>query len=61
MCTIRLHRNQSRGGLCGGRYSSEERMLAAWLAHVEQRDPDAFYLYQVPLSPCPSLCLLLHV
>ncbi|KAL0056285.1 hypothetical protein WJX82_009537 [Trebouxia sp. C0006] len=29
------------------RYSSEERMLKAWLAHVEQMDPDAFYLYQV--------------
>ena len=32
----------------GCRYSSEERMLGAWLAHVEQMDPDAFYLYQVP-------------
>ncbi|KAA6423641.1 MAG: DNA polymerase delta catalytic subunit, partial [Trebouxia sp. A1-2] len=29
------------------RYSSEERMLGAWLAHVDQMDPDAFYLYQV--------------
>lgn len=34
--------------MCGCRYSSEERMLKAWLAHVEQMDPDAFYLYQVP-------------
>ena len=25
-------------------------MLAAWLAHVKQIDPDAFYLYQVPPS-----------
>ena len=25
-------------------------MLAAWLAHVKQMDPDAFYLYQVPPS-----------
>ena len=32
----------------GCRYSSEERMLGAWLAHVQQMDPDAFYLYQVP-------------
>ena len=29
------------------RYGSEERMLLAWLAKVEQTDPDAFYLYQV--------------
>ena len=25
-------------------------MLAAWLAHVEHVDPDAFYLYQVPFG-----------
>lgn len=37
------------------RYSSEEGMLAAWLAHVHQVDPDAFYLYQVP--PLPLLIL----
>ena len=28
-------------------------MLAAWLAHVQQVDPDAFYLYQVPSSSSP--------
>lgn len=39
-------------------------MLAAWLAHVTQVDPDAFYLYQVPACqntppqpPTPALLL----
>ena len=31
-------------------------MLAAWLSHVKQVDPDAFYLYQVP--PCVLLSCL---
>ncbi|KAL3139857.1 hypothetical protein ABBQ38_004153 [Trebouxia sp. C0009 RCD-2024] len=41
------HYREAVSGAHVHRYSSEEGMLAAWLAHVTQVDPDAFYLYQV--------------